>query len=544
MLNKVSRLFHTLKFLRIRQIFWRAVYLFPRFNCLYQSQEKLNTIDASKLFLGRSGITTDFDHFTYLNETYSLSEGGWDNPKASKLWRYNLHYFEFLLDEKLSTESKANIIEKWILENPIGKGSGWEPYPTSLRIINWIKWHWTAGCLSATAVESLWIQSKWLSARPEYHLLGNHLFVNAKAMIFSAGFFGLKPKNKLLKLGVKIFNEEIEEQFLSDGSHFELSPMYHALAMEDLIDLYNVSDLIQTKLSLEKIREKIIKGLFWLEQLTFSNNEYAFFNDCSNGIAPTLESLRTYANGLGIHLGINNANELNDFNKSGYVVFRNSNIHLIADCGNIGPDYLPGHAHADTLSFELAILGNRFIVNTGTGEYGSSDERLRQRGTSAHSTIEVDRYNSSEVWSGFRVARRARILDKKILINQSNICFKASHNGYNRLKNRAVHRREWNISKGICRIDDYVSGSNNKIISRFYLHPDLDVEMNNRILFVKKRGKNLAVMKFEKDFELIKSTYYEKFGDRRNNLCILIRGTTPFSSSLTISWPVCEESFI
>jgi len=541
LLNKVSRLFHTIKFLRPRQIFWRAVYLFPRFICLYKSQKKFNTIAASKFFIGRTGITTDFDSFTFLNETFSLSEGGWDNPKASKLWRYNLHYFEFLLDEKLSIESKANIIENWILENPIGKGSGWEPYPTSLRIINWIKWHWTAGCLSATAIESLWIQSKWLSARPEFHLLGNHLFVNAKAMIFSAGFFGLNPKDKILMLGVKILNEEIEEQFLTDGSHFELSPMYHALAMEDLIDLYNVSDLVQTKLSLETIREKIKKGLFWLEQLTFSNNEFAFFNDCSNGIAPTLESLRTYANSLGIHLGVNTANELNDFNKSGYVVVRNSTIHLIADCGNIGPDYLPGHAHADTLSFELSILGNRIIVNSGTGEYGSSDERLRQRGTSAHSTIEVDGYDSSEVWSGFRVARRARILDKKILRNPTSICFEASHNGYHRLKNRAVHRREWTISMGNCRIDDYVNGSNNKIISRFYLHPELEVEMNNRILYVKKRGENLAVMKFEQEFELIQSSYYERFGEKRQNSCILIKGTTPFSSSLTISWPVCAE---
>jgi uncharacterized heparinase superfamily protein len=541
LLNKVHRLFHTLKFLRLRQVLWRVAYFPPRLKRQHKAQDKFEPSVATKHFIGRSGITTDFDRFTFLNETFSLSEVGWDNPKASKLWRYNLHYFEFLLDEKLSAESKSDIIHKWILENPVGKGSGWEPYPTSLRIINWIKWHWSAGELSAEAVESLWFQAKWLTDRPEYHLLGNHLFVNAKAMIFSAGFFGLNPNDNILKLGLKILLEEIEEQFLADGSHFELSPMYHALAMEDLIDLYNISDLIRVELPLDTIRDKIRKGLFWLEKFTYTNDELAHFNDCSNGIAPTLVRLKSYADGLGIQFRIIDSNEMNDFNKSGYIVFRNENIHLIADCGNIGPDYLPGHAHADTLSFELAIFGNRVIVNTGTGEYGKSVERLRQRGTSAHSTIEVDGYDSSEVWSGFRVARRARILYKEIETIADNIRFKASHSGYLRLKNRAVHSREWTISSGNCRINDYVSGAKNKVVSRFYLHPDLEMEVNNQSVVLKKYGTYLAEIQCDRNFELVQSTYFDRFGVKRNNSCILMRGATPFSSSLTISWFKCAE---
>ncbi len=62
---------------------------------------------------------------------------------------------------------------KWIRENPFGKGTGWEPYPTSLRIINWIKWHFKTNSLSAEAKLSLWNQLNWLSGRPEFHLLGH-----------------------------------------------------------------------------------------------------------------------------------------------------------------------------------------------------------------------------------------------------------------------------------------------------------------------------------------------------------------------------------
>ena len=81
-----------------------------------------------------------------------------------------------------------------------------------------------------------------------------------------------------------------------------------------------------------------------------------------------------------------------------------------ADVGEIGPDYRPGHAHADTLCFELSVFGQRLVVNSGTSEYGLGAERLRQRGTAAHSTVQIDGADSSEVWSGFRVARRARPL--------------------------------------------------------------------------------------------------------------------------------------
>ncbi|MFB1490650.1 MULTISPECIES: heparinase II/III family protein [unclassified Thiocapsa] len=41
----------------------------------------------------------------------------------------------------------------------------------------------------------------------------------------------------------------------------------------------------------------------------------------------------------------------------------------LLDVAPIGPDYLPGHAHADTLSFELSLFGQRVIVNGGTSRY-------------------------------------------------------------------------------------------------------------------------------------------------------------------------------
>ena len=85
------------------------------------------------------------------------------------------------------------------------------------------------------------------------------------------------------------------------------------------------------------------------------------------------------------------------------------------------------------------------IVNSGTSCYGSSNERLRQRGTRVHNTVDIDGQNSSEVWGGFRVARRAYPKQLKILNSESgnNLEVHCSHDGYDRLKGNPVHSRSW-----------------------------------------------------------------------------------------------------
>ena len=44
-----------------------------------------------------------------------------------------------------------------------------------------------------------------------------------------------------------------------------------------------------------------------------------------------------------------------------------------------------------------------------------SIDRYKQRSTELHSTITIDNQNSSKVWSGFRVANRAKVFDIKNL---------------------------------------------------------------------------------------------------------------------------------
>jgi uncharacterized heparinase superfamily protein len=541
--KKTIRLYYTVKYLKLKQIFWRIINFLPRFISELNVYPKINFDQQLNNFIQRKSITSDFIHFTFLNETYNLSEIGWDNINISKLWRYNLHYFDYLLQDKrvsnIQIKSQIDLIENWINKNAFGKGTAWEPYPTSVRIINWIKWHQLCRGLSEKAKLSLWNQTRWLAARPEYHLLGNHLFINAKALFFSAALFQLNNNNKIYKRALSILNKELDEQFLGDGAHFELSPMYHSLAMEDLLDLLSITNNLPSTFPKEKIRIKFLKGMDWLKTMIYNNEELSHFNDCANGIAPKYSELKIYANHLGLDLSIKENNNFYYHSDSGFIVFEDNDCHLVADVAKIGPSFLPGHAHADTLSFELAIFGQRIIVNSGTSVYGISLERSRQRSTAAHSTIEIDGQNSSEVWSGFRVARRAIPFNIEIsphALQKNIVSFNASHDGYKRLKNNPIHKRTWIFNKNEWFIEDEISGNNNHIISRYYLHPDLHIKEIINGYVVSNKNRTLASITFsnKSNIELIDSTYHDEFGVTRLNKCIILKSTSPCKITVKI----------
>ena len=125
--------------------------------------------------------------FRFLNEDASLADIGWRSEEKSDLWNYNQHYFDWL--DSRSARENPNLFEPiifdWIKNNKPGEALGWEPYPTSLRIVNWCKFHWRSGCLSQDMIDNLALQAQHLFESVEWHLLANHLFANGKALIFT-----------------------------------------------------------------------------------------------------------------------------------------------------------------------------------------------------------------------------------------------------------------------------------------------------------------------------------------------------------------------
>ena len=441
--------------------------------------------------------------FRFLNDTHSLPDrGGWNDTNLDKLWLYNLHYFDDLnaRDAGQRAAWQQALLARWLQENPPFSGNGWEPYPTSLRIVNWVKWLTAGNAAPSGMAQSLATQARWLSKRLEWHLLGNHLFANAKALVFAGLFFEGVEAHLWLAKGLRIIKRELPKQVLADGGNFERSTMYHSIFLEDVLDLVNAASHWPGHVPERQVaqwRDTAGRMLNWLVGMTHPDGEIALFNDAAFGIAPTLVELRSYAQRLGIgpviadsicnpvpqaawmpdrvrhddssHKGL----RLTHFPQTGYVRLDTNQAVALLDVAPIGPDYLPGHAHADTLSFELSVFGHRLVVNGGTSRYGLGPERLRERGTAAHSTVEVSGQDSSEVWGGFRVARRAYPFDLRVQQEPSRLQVACSHNGYTRLPGAPVHRREWQMDERSLRVADTVRGGTHAALARYILHPDV-----------------------------------------------------------------------
>lgn len=498
-------------------------------------------------------------HFLFLGVHGSLADVGWDGPQRDKLWRYNQHYFDDLNAQGAADRAiwHQELLSRWVKDNPPVSGTGWESYPTSLRIVNWIKWSLAGNCLSAAGVHSLAVQARWLRSRLEWHLLGNHLFTNAKALIFAGLYFEGTEASDWLRCGCEILRRELPEQILADGGHFERSPLYHALTLEDLMDLKNLSRAYvnsdEIAHLLPVLEPSVLPMLRWLRTMCHPDGELSFFNDSAFGIAPTLSELGDYAARLGFDVGESRMPESSNFDSqispkvtllqpSGYIRVDASCASVLLDVALVGPDYQPGHAHADTLSFEFSAFGHRIFVNSGTSVYGIGNERLRQRGTAAHNTVIVDGKNSSEVWSGFRVARRARPVDLFIEESADRVGVSCAHTGYQQILSPPVtHAREWKIMPSELAIVDHLSPicslDTQTANARYHLHPAIIVIPEDSPFRLTLRLPAGQEIQLSASAPLVSepATWHPRFGVSEPTLCLVLpldKGT----ATLRIRW--------
>src|SRR6185437_3824065 len=158
------------------------------------------------------------------------------------LWRYNLHYFDYVLDSGRTASWVASTIDDWIARNGIGSLPAWSPYVVSVRAVNWIKlFAQRPDLVSAGRIASLYLHGLWLERNLEHHVLANHYLKNGQALFFLGGFFEGPDAERWRRLGLNIMAAETRKQFLEDGGHVERSPMYHSIVLEDVLDAVNLA---------------------------------------------------------------------------------------------------------------------------------------------------------------------------------------------------------------------------------------------------------------------------------------------------------------
>ena len=152
---------------------------------------------------------------------------------------------------------------------------------------------------------------------------------------------------------------------------------------------------------------------------------------------------------------------------------------MIVDVGKIGPDYISGHAHSDTFSFEMYVNNKPFIVDSGVSTYENIPLRFKQKSTESHNTVQVENFEQSEIWSSFRVARRAYVKDVKA----GNAYVEGEHTGYKKIG--AIHRRKFKFSDDCVKISDKIVSKNNyDCFAYFHFYPNIKLQINNPIVYI------------------------------------------------------------
>ncbi|HNY28043.1 MAG TPA: alginate lyase family protein [Candidatus Sumerlaeota bacterium] len=475
--------------------------------------------------------------FRFLNQTHKTGwPPDWEANGPSRLWLYNLHYFDWIWP--LSYEEGRVAAQDWIARHDLRKGRvGWEPYPVSLRLMNWCGFFFGRHATQIKADpgfrdllwRSLFGQAEWLSCHLETHLLANHFLENGAALTFAETCFEGVAGERWRRMGLEILREQIPEQILPDGMHFERSPMYHCRMVYLFLLLAQTGDA-EVQAQVLKPLERMLRAL---RRLYHPDGQIALFNDSAFGIYNDPVELLAVGEAFLKDSGLSSGDSpetpepavwaLPDAGYYGGGSPDGKN-YLICDAGPIGPDYNAGHAHGDLLSFELTFRGHRVVVDAGVYDYETGEMRQYARSTAAHNTVELEGLDQCEFWGGFRVARRAHPRDVAWTPETEGFHLEAWHDGYERLPGCPRHRRvfDWQ-APGRLEVQDRIEGGENmRAVSRIHLHPDCRVEKREGLeAWVAFPGGRVRFsFQGQGCLTLKKSWYCPEFGIRIENACL------------------------
>jgi uncharacterized heparinase superfamily protein len=540
--------FHTVRYVRPSQLCWLLWYrTSPTFisSPTTVSQARVGNLQTPRVPFLKTQSSLQGSKFTFLNHSVDFANGiEWLDPTLPKLWHYCLQYMHFLHQPSMTPASARAWIMRWIEDSSDPSSEGWDPFPTSLRLVNWFKLWWQYGLETEeqTALSSAYAQARQLRKTVEFHLQANHLFENLKSLFWAGLTFRGQEAEGWQRWSARHLVKQLHEQILPDGGHYERSPMYHAHILEGCLDLLNIKAAWaqQHPALASLLSEKTEAMLSWLETMTHPDGEIALLNDAAFNMAPVPSQLFTYGHQLGLKWPAPRC--VSYLDHSGYLIIREQEHYLVLDIGPIGPDHQPGHSHCDLFSFEWSLGSQRVITDSGTYSY-QEDPSMRSyaRSTAAHNTLSIDGAEQSEMWQAFRVARRAYPETHCVEYTENGtVRVVSSHNGFSWLRGRPRHQRTFRFSGGQLMLLDTVRGSGiHEINAHVHFHPSMTIQPQGDQSFnIHLAHHKIGCLRYEnwQQATLDRSWYCPEFGKRKRRPALQFHSHTslPFQGCINI----------
>ncbi|HEY3113528.1 MAG TPA: alginate lyase family protein [Gemmatimonadaceae bacterium] len=505
MISRLLLALNTIRYLRPRQVIYRPIRSLQK--AFRPSASRPVQVAASRIPNLRQAVTDGGpgdlarriaradevcdNRFTFLNVSMQFESIPWTGRPVSQLWAFNLQYFDYALDLAWAFQATKNsqylrkfeeLFTEWERATRAGGGDAWEPYVISVRAVNFVyAFLLLEANLRPTVREPLLAsidrQTRHLERRLEWHLLGNHLLKNLHAIaVVGLIFEGPVGEGWRSAVTSRLWTE-LDEQVLKDGGHFERSPMYHAIALGDLLELIVLRKSCGAPVPARvlAIAEKMLDAL---ELMSHSNGDLRLFNDAANGVAPERSRLANLARRSGIERRSQRRDRWT-LADTGYYGASRGKFDLMIDCGRPGARYQPGHSHCDLLSYELDYDGNSLVVDSGVSDYVPGPSREYSRSTRAHNTLMVAGREQSEMWGAFRVGRRARVVSAELSANENpaDALFRGAYQPYG---GHLTHRRTFFLSPSQLRVVDRIDGDSTlPVLSFVHFHPQCRVEQTD-----------------------------------------------------------------
>lgn len=414
------------------------------------------------------------------------------------LWELNRHqYFVtlgqayWLTNDERYAETFAAHINSWMDQNPPKLGVNWaSSLEISFRSISWL---WALYFFKDSPAFTPQLFSRickflYLNARHLETFLSTYFSPNTHLTGEALGLFYIgtllpefKGSSRWRSKGFKILLDQLPRHVQPDGVYFEQSSYYHRYTADFYLHLRLLLSASQKDVP-ATIDENLHLLLDHLMYITRPDGTTPLFGDDDGGRLMTLshpapnDFRATLSTGAALFarsdykfvaggaaedtlwlLGPAGVASLDGvaateperqsvaFHDGGYYVMRdgwtaNSN-YLLFDCGPHGADNC-GHAHADALSFELAVNGSTVLVDPGTYTYtGTKEMRNWFRSSHAHNTLTIDGQSSSISDGPFSWKTIARCDCFSWITHERFDYVAGSHDGYNKLPQPATHTR-------------------------------------------------------------------------------------------------------
>jgi hypothetical protein len=472
------------------------------------------------------------------------------NPFGDNEWTFMLARHDYVL--KLARvgnclnvdtylKKSKQLIFGFIKNAPFSKDlttTSWRSIDSAIRIKNWLLSYEILNRHDILDddekkifIKSVIEHSKYLSKIDTPFTRQSNWGVIGDSGLFCAASF-LNDK-QLLDLSHNRLKDQISNQILDDGFHWEQSPMYHVEVLLSLFDVIETAAKYEIKIdktitnAAEKMTYAIVKSQKPNHhQLLQSDSDDTDVRDIlaraalifNNGIFKSF-AFKTISypyddNQIKAYEKIESKQypfESIALEESGNYYFRSgwneedSFLHFF--CGDLGS----GHGHSNLLHFDFTYGKNDILVDSGRYTYTDCEERYSLKSTKYHNSIMMDDIDYAPVKDSWTYSSKPTFI-KGSFIEKENYKFVNGFNSsYLNINESLIERKILQLNKELVVIFDNITCNNKHKINR-YFHFDNQgtLEKENNFIYYSKKDF-IVSMYFENNSSIgIEETLYSK----------------------------------